>query len=119
VDTTAKLVTFGHQIDKTGTGLVELKTASANRLNALTPALDPFLGKEARMKARWSADDDFVFSARKGKPVDYRNLRRALDVAAEEPGACPTARPAALSYIDPAPTRRPRNHLALRRPTSP
>jgi integrase len=86
VDTTAKLVTFAHQIDKTGTALVELKTVSAKRVNALTPALDPFLGKEARMKARWLADDDFVFSARKGKPVEYRNLRRALDAAAEEVG---------------------------------
>jgi integrase len=86
VDTTAKLVTFGHQIDKAGTELVELKTESAQRVNALTPALEGFLGKEARMKARWSADGDFVFSARQGKPVEYRNLRRALDAAAEEAG---------------------------------
>jgi integrase len=86
VDSTAKLVTFAHQIDKVGTGLVELKTESAQRVNALTPVLERFLGKEARMRAMWSADDDFVFSARKGKPVEYRNLRRALAVAAEEAG---------------------------------
>ena len=63
-----------------------MKTESAQRVNALTPVLDRFLGKTARMKARWSGDDDYVFSARKGKPVEYRNLRRALAVAAEEAG---------------------------------
>jgi integrase len=84
VDSTAKLVTFAHQIDKAGTGLVELKTESAERTNAIVPKLDRFLGKAARMQARWSADADYVFAARQGKPVEYRNLRRALDVAAEE-----------------------------------
>jgi integrase len=86
IDTNAKLVTFGHQIDKAGTAVVELKTASAKRTNAIVPKLEPFLGNEARMKARWSSDDDFVFSARKGKPVEYRNLRRALEAAATEAG---------------------------------
>ena len=38
------------------------------------------------MKARWLSDEDFVFSARRGKPVEYRNLRRALDTAATEAG---------------------------------
>ena len=36
------------------------------------------------MKARFSSDEDFVFSAHRGKPVEYRNLRRALSVAAEK-----------------------------------
>jgi integrase len=86
VDSTGKLVAIAHQIDKAGTRVVELKTESAERTNAVVPRLDRFLGKEARMKARWSADSDFVFSARQGKPVEYRNLRRALAVAAEEAG---------------------------------
>jgi integrase len=86
VESTRKLVAIAHQIDKAGTGLVELKTESAQRVNALTPVLERFLGNTARMKARWSADDDLVFSARKGKPVEYRNLRRALTVVAEEAG---------------------------------
>jgi integrase len=97
VDTTAKLITFGHQIDKAGMALVELKTESARRVNALTPVLERFLGREARMRARWSADDDFVFSARKGKPVEYRNLRRALDVAAGDAGM-PRVRPHDLRH---------------------
>jgi integrase len=81
-----ELVAITHQIDKAGTELVALKTESAERTNAIVPSLDRFLGKEARMKARWSADGDFVFSARQGNPVEYRNLRRALAVAAEEAG---------------------------------
>jgi integrase len=85
LDTPAKLITFSHQIDKAGIGLVELKTESAQRVNAITPILDRFLGKTARMKAKWSGDGDFVFSPRKGKPVEYRNLRRALSVAASRP----------------------------------
>ena len=86
VDATASLVAFSAQIDKAGTTLVAMKTGSAERTNAVVPALDRFLGRAGRMKARWSSDGDFVFSARKGKPVEYRNLRRALTVAAEEAG---------------------------------
>ena len=56
------------------------------RNNAVVPALDRFLGRAARMQARWSSDEGFVFNARRGKPVDYRNLRRALASAAGEAG---------------------------------
>jgi integrase len=84
VDSTGRLVAIAHQIDKAGTAVVELKTASAERTNAIVPKLERFLGREARMQARWSSDSDFVFSARRGKPVEYRNLRRALEVSAEE-----------------------------------
>jgi integrase len=38
------------------------------------------------MKTRWSTEEDFVFSARKGAPRAYRNLRRALAVAAKDAG---------------------------------
>ena len=38
------------------------------------------------MAARWSADDDFVFSASRHRPKDYCNLRRALVIAANEAG---------------------------------
>jgi integrase len=38
------------------------------------------------LRARWSQDSDYVFSARKGKPREYRNLRRALTQAAEKTG---------------------------------
>jgi integrase len=86
IDSGARLINFAGQIDVAGANLVALKTAAAARSNALVPKLEPFLGREARMKARWSADDDFVFSARKGKPCEYRNLRRALALAAKDAG---------------------------------
>jgi integrase len=85
VDTTAKLVTFAHQIDKAGTGLVELKTESAQRINALTPVLDRFLGKTARMKAKWSGDDDYVFaSATRTSRSPRRSTPTAIGSAAEQ-----------------------------------
>jgi integrase len=86
IDHDAKLITWALQIDVTGMHLVELKTEAARRTNALVPKLEPFLGREARMKARWSSDRDYVFSARQGVPRDYANLRRALAVAAKEAG---------------------------------
>jgi integrase len=86
LDAGANLIAFDHQLDKDGTTLIALKIASARRTNAIVPKLEPFLGNEARMKARWSADNDFVFSSRPGKPVEYRNLRRALAAAAKEAG---------------------------------
>jgi integrase len=86
IDTSAMLLAFTHQIDKAGVGLVDLKTDAAERANLIVPKLEPFLGRKARMQARWSADDDFVFSARRGKPREYRNLRRALATAAKEAG---------------------------------
>jgi integrase len=69
-----------------GTEVVAPKTAAAIRVNKLAPKLQPHLGRQARMRARWSSEDDFVFSAAKGKPREYRNLRRALAVAAKEAG---------------------------------
>src|SRR5438034_3636145 len=77
---------FSRQIDKTGLELVDLKTPSAKRANAVVPRLAPFLGPEVRMRARWSANDDYIFSARQGAPRAYRNLRRAIDAAAGEAG---------------------------------
>jgi integrase len=86
VDAAAKLITFTRQIDEAGTRLVPIKTEAGERVNALVPALEPYLGREARMRSRWSGDTDFVFSARKGKPREYRNLRRALVRAADKAG---------------------------------
>ena len=57
-------------------------------------SLEPFLGREARMKARWVADDDFGLLRVPGKPREYRNVRRAIAVAAPAE-AKPRARPAA------------------------
>ena len=84
IDHEARLIAFTRQIDLAGTTLVDLKTHAAIRVNALVPGLEPFVGRGARMKARWSGSEDFVFSACKGAPRQYRNLRRALAVAADE-----------------------------------
>jgi integrase len=81
-----KLITFSHQIDVAGTIRVPIKTDAGVRVNALVPALETYLGREARMRARWSADNDYCFSARRGKPKEYRNVRRALARAAEKAG---------------------------------
>ena len=48
--------------------------------------LEIYLGRQGRLAARWSADDDFVFSASRYRPKDYGNLRRALAAAAKEAG---------------------------------
>ena len=63
-----------------------MKTAQSERFVALVPRLEAYLGREGRMAARWSADDDFVFSASRNRPKDYGNLRRAIAVAAKEAG---------------------------------
>lgn len=55
------------------------------------------LGRKARMKARWSADDDFIFSAAHGKPRAYSNVRRALASASQVAGL-PTVRPHDLRH---------------------
>jgi integrase len=86
VDSGAKLIVFSHQIDVKGTALVPIKTDAGERVNALVPALEPYLGREARMRARWSGDSDYVFAARRGRPREYRNVRRALARAAEKAG---------------------------------
>jgi Phage integrase family len=49
------------------------------------------------MKARWSADDDFIFSAAHGKPRAYSNVRRALASASQVAGL-PTVRPHDLRH---------------------
>jgi integrase len=84
IDPAAGLISFRLQINVAGAALVPLKTEAAQRTNAIIPSLEPFLGREARMKARWSADDDFVFSVSRGKPRECRNVRRAIGVAAAE-----------------------------------
>ncbi len=63
-----------------------MKTKESERFVALTPKMEEYLGREARMAARWSADDDFVFSGSRGRPKDYGNLRRALGIVAKEAG---------------------------------
>jgi integrase len=89
VDSATKLLRLSKQIDVKGTALVEIKTDAGERANMIVPALEPYLGREARMRARWSGDDDYVFSARRGKPREYRNVRRALSRAAEKAGLPP------------------------------
>ena len=86
VDATANLVAFSAQIDKAGTQLVAMKTGSAERTNAVVPVLTRFLGREARMKARWSSDDDFVFSARRANPSSTATSAGHSTTAAEEAG---------------------------------
>jgi integrase len=86
VDSAAKLLSVSKQIDVNGTALVSIKTDAGERVNAIIPKLEPYLGREARMRARWSHDDDFVFSVRKDRPREYRNVRRALAQAAKQAG---------------------------------
>jgi integrase len=61
-----------------------MKTAQSERFVSLTPKMERYLGREARMASRLSADDDYVFAASRLRPKDYRNVRRALAVAAKE-----------------------------------
>jgi integrase len=86
VDHDAKLIHLNHQVTVAGRSTTGLKTPESERYNAITPKLEPFLGREARMAARWSAPDDFCFSAARGKPREYRNLRRALGSASAAAG---------------------------------
>ena len=63
IDPERKLIHLRGQINVTGTEIVPMKTVESERYVALVPKLEPYLGREGRMAARWSADDDFVFSA--------------------------------------------------------
>lgn len=81
IDHVQGIVHLRGQVDTEGTTVVEPKTPESVRVSTLVPKLLPFLGREARMQARWSGDDDFVFSAAQGKPKDYANVRRALTTA--------------------------------------
>ena len=63
-----------------------MKTPESVRVSTLVPKLQPYLGRESRMQSRWSADSDFVFSAARGKPKDYANVRRALATASQHAG---------------------------------
>jgi hypothetical protein len=63
-----------------------MKTAESERFVALVPRLEQYLGRQGRMAARWSADDDFVFAASRHRPKAYCNVRRALAVAAKQAG---------------------------------
>jgi site-specific recombinase XerD len=67
VDAAAALITFAHQIDVEGTSLVPTKTEAGVRMNALVPALEPYLGRQARMRSRWSGDADFAFQREEGQ----------------------------------------------------
>ena len=62
------------------------KLVVETRLVFLPPNLEKILGREGRMKARWSSDEDFVFSARPGSPKSYRNVRRSLAYVSEKAG---------------------------------
>jgi integrase len=86
IDQERKLVHLRGQIDVSGTTIVAMKTVESDRLVPLVPKLETYLGRQARMAARWSADDDFAFSASRHRPKDYGNVRRALAVAAAEAG---------------------------------
>jgi integrase len=86
VDHTEKLLTVSKQIDVTGTKRVDIKTDAGERTNAIVPALEPYLGREARMRARWSGDGDYVFAGSATRPKQYRNVRRALARAAKKAG---------------------------------
>ena len=86
IDPERKLIHLRGQINVTGTESVPMKTVESERYVALVPKLEPYLGREGRMAARWLADDDFVFSACRHRPQDYGNLRRALAVAAKHAG---------------------------------
>src|SRR5262249_22764655 len=78
VDPEKKLIYVRGQLSVDGTRILQPKTAASKRVNALLPKLEPFLGRKARMQSRWSADTDYVASGAKGKPKEYRNLRRAI-----------------------------------------
>ena len=85
IDHQEKLIHLSGQLSVNGTDIVAMKTTESERLVALVPKLEPYLAREARMRARRSADTDFVFAADTGtcKPIDYANLRRALAVASK------------------------------------
>ena len=86
IDHARDLIHFRGQLNVAGSAVVAPKTEASVRLNKLAPKLQPFLGREARMRARWSADDDFVYGASRGKARGYENFRRALAVASKEAG---------------------------------
>ena len=65
---------------------MEPKTRESVRISVLVPKLEPFLGRTARMRARWSADDDYVFASGRHAAKDYANVRRALTVASRHAG---------------------------------
>jgi integrase len=86
IDHERKLIHLRGQINVDGTEIVAMKTDQSERFVALSPKLERFLGRNARMQARWSAADDYVFSASRLRPKQYRNVRRALATAAKEAG---------------------------------
>jgi integrase len=95
VDAAAKLITFTHQIDEAGTRLVPIKTEAGERVNALVPALEPYLGREARMRSRWSGDTDFVFSTAtspRSRSTSGTPQSRSLPASTRTPSAHPPSR---------------------------
>ena len=60
---------------------MKLKTNESRREITMEPSLARLL-REHKLASRFSGDDDYVFSARNGKPLHYRNVsRRGLDPA--------------------------------------
>jgi integrase len=86
VDHGRGLIHLRGQLNPGGTAIVSMKTEESKRINALVPKLEPYVGREARMRARWSGDDDYVFAAGYQRPKDYRNVRRALTIASKHAG---------------------------------
>ena len=86
IDHERKLIYLRGQLTVAGNAIVPMKTEESRRINALVPKLEPYLGGGARMRSRWSADDDFVFAVGYGKAKDYANVRRALTIASKQAG---------------------------------
>ena len=86
VDHDLKLIHLRGQLSADGTAIVGMKTEESKRINAPVPKLEPYLGREARMRARWSGDDDYLFAAGYHRPKDYGNVRRALAIASNHAG---------------------------------
>ncbi len=80
------LIHLRGQLSVDGDSIVPPKTQESVRISVLVPKLEPFVGRAARMRARWSADDDYVFASGRHAPKDYANVRRALTVASRHAG---------------------------------
>src|SRR5262249_51369095 len=86
IDHDLGLIHLRGQLSVNGDSIVPPKTPESIRISVLVPKLEPFLGRGARMSARWSTDDDYVCAASKRKPKNYANVRRALTIASKQSG---------------------------------
>jgi len=74
-----------HQLDRQGRH-VELKTARSRRTVELPASLVSLL-RARKLEAPYSGNDDYVFAARQGGPLEHRNVGgRALSRAVERAG---------------------------------